>query len=152
MVEPGVEPQGSGGHFSEQIRFTSQAPLRLLQLQKQFRKPFADAAGVSAREAGDTEQPHLCPECKRPMLDMGRYFRPPRRNDERTWRQLALLAEHGFRFRSEGAVVWARFVQGHTTGRLDAEQLIANCSSQSRTEGQRLLRTIALRRRDGRGS
>ena len=81
---------------------------------------------------------------------MGRYFRPPRRRDRRAWEQLRVVAEHGYRFRGEGAVAWMRLVQEQTTGRLDAGPLIANCSCHSRTEGQRLLRAIAVRKRANR--
>lgn len=109
--------------------------------RKQFRKP-----PLRTSEAGGGEyQTFLCPQCKGSMVDMGRYFRPPRREDTRAWRHLWLLAEHGYRFRTEGSVAWARFVLSSTTGRLVARPLIANCACHTRTEGQRLLLAIAVR-------
>jgi hypothetical protein len=51
---------------------------------------------------------YVCPECKRPMRDMGIYFEPPRRNAIKRWESLRLMADSGFRFQSEGAKAFAQ--------------------------------------------
>jgi hypothetical protein len=41
------------------------------------------------------------------MVDMGIYFDPPRRNATKAWAIMRLLADNGFRFRSEGEKAYA---------------------------------------------
>ena len=114
--------------------------------RKQFRKPLAPIRREHAQDSAQPEEQQPCPECKGSMIDMGKYFRPPRRRDKRDWEQLRLMAEHGFRFPTAGSVAWMQFVLAWTTGgRLDARPMIANCFCRTRSEGQRLLQKIALR-------
>jgi hypothetical protein len=44
----------------------------------------------------------LCPECRRPMHDMGLDFHTPRQADVRQWRKVALLYGHGITYHSCG--------------------------------------------------
>lgn len=44
-----------------------------------------------------------CPECVREMIDMGAYFEPPRRLSKKRWEIMKILADYGYRFRSEGS-------------------------------------------------
>jgi hypothetical protein len=37
-----------------------------------------------------------CPDCKRPMVSMGRNFKAPKRTDIKQWRLIQLLNEAGF--------------------------------------------------------
>jgi hypothetical protein len=109
--------------------------------RKQFRKPLMlDGPPTGTRVCTAVASP--CPECKGDMTDMGTYFRPPARDDLRSWNHYRRIAEHGYRFMSEGSIAWLGYVVEHTTRRLDADILIGNCSCQDRTEGQRLLRRI----------
>lgn len=111
--------------------------------RKQFREAFQVPVVPDDRDALlDLQRVHRCPEYKQPMVDMGRYFRPPARRRRREWEQLRRLAEHGFRFTRVGSVAWVQFITQATTGRLDADWLIAACSCHWRTEGQCLLHKI----------
>lgn len=76
------------------------------------------------------------------MVDMGKYFRPPRRANKKAWEQMRLLAEHGIRFRSEGTVAYQRMATGPKPSLRKTKQSIAACPCHTRTEGQRLLRKI----------
>jgi hypothetical protein len=40
----------------------------------------------------------LCPNCKQPMVRLGRYFKAPRQRAARTWRQVERLYQGGERF------------------------------------------------------
>src|SRR5262245_35360797 len=44
-----------------------------------------------------------CPDCERPMTDMGIYFEPPRRRAMKAWEIMQLLAASGYRFQTEGS-------------------------------------------------
>ncbi len=55
--------------------------------RKMFRKP----RGIEASP---------CPQCAAQMVDMGRYFEPPRNSNIRLWNRIKQLAETGFRFSS----------------------------------------------------
>lgn len=44
-----------------------------------------------------------CPECAKPMIDMGAYFEPPRKLSKKRWEVMKVLADHGYKFRSEGS-------------------------------------------------
>lgn len=49
-----------------------------------------------------------CPQCARPMWDMGVYFEPPRQSNKKAWISMQLLAENGYRFDSEGSSIYIR--------------------------------------------
>ena len=65
----------------------------------------------------------VCPQCAKPMIEMGRFFVPPKRTQVRLWRALQSLAEAGWRFRSAGSRHWVfqRAVSGCivSQGRID---------------------------------
>jgi hypothetical protein len=44
------------------------------------------------------QRPFPCPECKDPMVRLGRYFKAPRQNAVRMWRKVKELYELGERF------------------------------------------------------
>lgn len=48
------------------------------------------------------EEAWKCPECTKPMIDMGVYFEPPRRQGIRRWEAMRVLAQNGYRFHTEG--------------------------------------------------
>lgn len=47
-----------------------------------------------------------CPECARPMIDMGAYFEPPRKLNKRRWAAIRVIAEEGYKFRSEAMKIY----------------------------------------------
>ncbi len=49
----------------------------------------------------ESETPRKCPECAKPMTDMGAYFEPPRRLSIKRWAVVKVLADYGYRFQSE---------------------------------------------------
>lgn len=50
--------------------------------------------------------PRKCPECAKPMIDMGAYFEPPRRLSEKRWAVMKILAEYGYRFNRKDSKVF----------------------------------------------
>ena len=42
-----------------------------------------------------------CPECAKPMTDMGAYFEPPRKLSKKRWEVMKVLADYGYKFQSE---------------------------------------------------
>jgi len=42
----------------------------------------------------------VCPQCAKPMVEMGAYFEPPKQSSTRMWELLEALALTGFRFDS----------------------------------------------------
>ena len=47
----------------------------------------------------DINNPHPCPECKTPMVNVGVFFRAPKRNNIRKWKALEkMVLEHGMLF------------------------------------------------------
>ena len=69
--------------------------------RKMFRKP-SRWQGVRLGDKPPIPN-HECPECKKPMRDMGVYFEPPRRNAVRMWEIMRLVADNGMSFHSEGS-------------------------------------------------
>ena len=57
-----------------------------------------------AKEASAT--PRKCPECAKPMIDMGAYFEPPRRLSIKRWAVMKLLAGYGYRFNTKDSKVF----------------------------------------------
>jgi hypothetical protein len=47
----------------------------------------------------------VCPECSKPMIDMGLDFKAPRKADVNAWTILQALAENGFTFHGCGCYV-----------------------------------------------
>ncbi len=44
-----------------------------------------------------------CPECAKPMIDMGAFFEPPRKLNKKRWAVMKILADYGYKFNSEGS-------------------------------------------------
>lgn len=61
------------------------------------RKSFAKEESASARK---------CPECTRPMTDMGAYFEPPRKLNRKRWAVMKILADNEFRFNTKDAKIY----------------------------------------------
>ena len=61
------------------------------------RKSFAKEMSASARK---------CPECAKPMTDMGAYFEPPRKLNKKRWEVMRVLADSGYRFNTKDSKIF----------------------------------------------
>ena len=121
--------------------------------RKQFRKPLRQKCSPEWSDAHQTLRwkrvvLHVhadlpCPECNATLVNMGKYFRPPRRENKREWENARRLAEHGIRFTSAGTMAFLRFVGGPGFDKEVMDQMIACCPCHTSTEGRRLLLEIA---------
>lgn len=68
--------------------------------RKMFRKP-SRWEGVHPSDKPEIPK-HICPQCRKEMRDMGKHFEPPRRNNEKLWKIMKLLSDHGHTFHCEG--------------------------------------------------
>ena len=57
-----------------------------------------------------SENPRKCPECARPMIDMGAYFEPPRKSNKKRWEVMKVLADNGYKFNTKDSKI---FIQNH---------------------------------------
>lgn len=53
-----------------------------------------------------SETPRKCPECTKPMIDMGAYFEPPRQLNKKRWEVMKVLADNGYRFNDKDSRVY----------------------------------------------
>lgn len=51
----------------------------------------------------DNERARICPDCRKQMVDMGKYFAAPRRLNKKRWEVMKVLADNGYKFQSEGS-------------------------------------------------
>jgi hypothetical protein len=82
----------------------------------------------------------VCPDCSKPMVDMGLDFKAPPKTDAETWKILQSLYEHGFTFHGCGCSVG--LIPPRTLRELP-EWLEQH---RTRTEGERLLDRFGERR------
>jgi hypothetical protein len=61
------------------------------------RKSFAKEMSPLARK---------CPECARPMIDMGAFFEPPRKLNKKRWEIMKILADAGYKFNTKDAQIY----------------------------------------------
>ena len=47
-----------------------------------------------------------CPECAEPMTDMGAFFEPPRKLNEKRWAVMKVLADYGYRFNTRDSKIY----------------------------------------------
>lgn len=57
-----------------------------------------------AKDQSDT--PRKCPECAKPMTDMGAFFEPPRKLSEKRWKVMKILADYGYRFNTKNSLIF----------------------------------------------
>lgn len=50
--------------------------------------------------------PRKCPQCARPMTDMGAYFEPPRKLNKKRWEVMKVLADNEFRFNTKDSKIF----------------------------------------------
>ena len=62
-------------------------PNLCFECRKSFKKPPADEASI-------------CPECGRPLVEVGRKFSAPKSTDKPQWEKIRFLVENGFLFQS----------------------------------------------------
>jgi hypothetical protein len=61
------------------------------------RKSFAKERSETARK---------CPECTKPMIDMGAYFEPPRKANKKRWEVMKILSDSGYKFNSKDSQIF----------------------------------------------
>ena len=82
----------------------------------------------------------LCPQCAKPMADMGLDFKAPKKSDEEQWKKVELLYNAGFRFDSCGCCG-----PGYRPAELkEVESFIR--SERRHSEGEALLMKIMARK------
>lgn len=54
----------------------------------------------------ESETPRKCPECAKPMTNMGAYFEPPRKLNVKCWAVMKVLADAGYRFNTKETFVY----------------------------------------------
>ena len=52
----------------------------------------------------ESETPRKCPECAKPMTDMGAYFEPPRKLNVKRWAVMKVLADYGYGFNTKDSM------------------------------------------------
>jgi hypothetical protein len=70
--------------------------------RKVFKQTFRKELAQKMRTNSEGNRLIPCPECRRPMRNVGRDFHAPRQSDIRQWRKVALLYANGFHFDSCG--------------------------------------------------
>lgn len=53
-----------------------------------------------------SETPRKCPECAKPMTDMGAFFEPPRKLNAKRWALMKVLADAGYRFNTKDSRIY----------------------------------------------
>ncbi|HZS06956.1 MAG TPA: hypothetical protein VFD58_19125 [Blastocatellia bacterium] len=69
------------------------------------RKAFKERNGFGGEEYKQKYGEHrkvLCPECHRPMADLGLDFKAPKKMDVKQWQKVEILYNHGFTYHSCG--------------------------------------------------
>ena len=54
----------------------------------------------------ESEIPRKCPECAKPMIDMGAYFEPPRKLNKKRWEVMKVLADYGYKFNTKDSKIY----------------------------------------------
>jgi len=80
-------------------RYAFSGPYRQHYACFHCRKMFRPTMEVNAEKAGTV---FPCPQCKRPMCNMGRDFKAPKQHDIPQWRKVEMLYRHGYRYESCG--------------------------------------------------
>ncbi len=47
-----------------------------------------------------------CPECAKPMIDMGAYFEPPRKLNKKRWEVMKVLADYDYKFNTKDSKIF----------------------------------------------
>ena len=55
---------------------------------------------------GRDGKPRKCPECAKPMTDMGAYFEPPRKLNKKRWSVMKVLADYGYKFNTKESFIY----------------------------------------------
>jgi len=54
----------------------------------------------------ESGMPRKCPECAKPMIDMGAYFEPPRKLNKKRWAVMKVLADYGYKFNTKDSRIY----------------------------------------------
>ncbi len=83
----------------------------------------------------ESDAPRKCPECAKPMIDMGAYFEPPRKLNKKRWEVMKVLADYGYKFNTKDSKI---FIQNRI---LQAKNpRVADVIERSKTEKQKELK------------
>ena len=84
-----------------------------------------DCRNSFAKEMSPT--PRTCPECTRPMIDMGAFFEPPRKANKKRWEVMKILAESGYKFNTKDSKIYiqSRILQAKNPRAADVIERIA---------------------------
>jgi hypothetical protein len=95
-------------------------------------------------DGADSTPRHLCPQCRQPMRDMGKYFEPPRALDRRSWEIMRRVADAGLFFHSEGSKA---FINAFIIGKLrpSPSAVFARLAEHQRRTPNKPLHATALR-------
>ncbi len=81
---------------------TYKEPFACFDCRKSFKQRSRWELPPSEQPAKGKPRCVLCPQCRQPMADMGRDFKPPKQADRKQWKKIELLFRHGFTFHSCG--------------------------------------------------
>jgi hypothetical protein len=87
-----------------------------------------------AKDASET--PRKCPECAKPMIDMGAYFEPPRKLNKKRWEVMEILADYGYKFNDKDSLnyIQNRILQAKNPRITDVIERIQEEKQKQRTE------------------
>ena len=85
---------------------------------------------------GEGETGRKCPECTKPMTDMGAYFQPPRRLNKKRWEVMRILADRGYRFNDKDTLIYIqnRILQAKNPRVVDVVERIEEEKQRKREE------------------
>ncbi len=122
---------------------TYKEPFACFDCRKSFKQTSRWELPNHLRVAPGEERVVLCPQCRKPMADMGHDFKPPRTDDLQQWKNVQLLFEAGFSYHSCGSC-------GPGYRPSDLKEVTAFIESQrDPSEGELLLKRIKDRQTAG---
>jgi NAD-dependent SIR2 family protein deacetylase len=103
--------------------------------RKVFRKPYLPTGEQRQDARGrwyPVMKPPTCPDCGESMIDMGRYFKPPKRTNVQQWEKVRQLRQNGVIFNGYAGRIPKRLSQ--------VKPYLANRERRrEKSEGERLL-------------
>lgn len=84
----------------------------------------------------ESASPRKCPECAKPMTDMGAFFEPPRKLSVKRWTVMKVLADAGYRFNTKESQLYIqnRILQAKNPRMADVIERIESEKERKRIE------------------
>jgi hypothetical protein len=84
----------------------------------------------------ESSTPRKCPECAKPMTDMGAHFEPPRKQSKKRWDVMKVLADNGYRFNTKDSKIYiqSRILQAKNPRVVDVLERVELERQRKRTE------------------